>query len=82
MLAYIREGDIVVVTGLDRLGRNKKELTDSIDTIRRKGATLEVLNLPHFSKIEDENLRLFLISLVIEICKCQAKSDLQKIREQ
>lgn len=81
MMAYIREGDIVVVTELDRLGRNNKELTDSIDTIRRKGATLEVLNLPHFSNIEDENLRLFLTNLVIEIYKYQAENDLQKIRE-
>lgn len=29
MLNYIREGDIVIVTELDRLGRNNKELTES-----------------------------------------------------
>ena len=28
MLDYIREGDIVVVAELDRLGRNNKDLTD------------------------------------------------------
>ena len=46
MLDYIREGDIVVVAELDRLGRNNKNLTEIMNTIQQKGATLEVLNLP------------------------------------
>ena len=57
MLNYIREGDIVVVTELDRLGRNNKELTELMNQIQFKGATLEVLNLPSMNGIEDENLR-------------------------
>ncbi|HEM3586740.1 TPA: recombinase family protein, partial [Streptococcus suis] len=57
MLNYIREGDIVVVTELDRLGRNNKELTELMNQIQIKGATLEVLNLPSMNGIEDENLR-------------------------
>ena len=44
MLDYIREGDIVVVAELDRLGRNNKDLTEIMNTIQQKGATLEVLN--------------------------------------
>ena len=40
MLDYIREGDIVVVAELDRLGRNNKDLTDIMNTIQQKGATL------------------------------------------
>ena len=46
MLDYIREGDIVIVTELDRLGRNNKDLTEIMNAIQQKGATLEVLNLP------------------------------------
>ena len=57
MLDYIREGDIVVVAELDRLGRNNKDLTEIMNTIQQKGATLEVLNLPSMSGIEDDNLR-------------------------
>jgi len=45
MLAYIREGDIVLVTELDRLGRNNQDLTKIMNTIQNKGATLDVLNL-------------------------------------
>ena len=42
MLEYIREGDIVVVTELDRLGRNNSDLTTIMNEIQQKGATLEV----------------------------------------
>ena len=41
MLDYIREGDIVVVAELDRLGRNNKDLTEIMNIIQQKGATLE-----------------------------------------
>ena len=40
MLDYIREGDIVVVAELDRLGRNNKDLTQIMNIIQQKGATL------------------------------------------
>lgn len=80
MLNYIREGDIVVVTELDRLGRNNKELTELMNQIQIKGATLEVLNLPSMNGIEDENLRRLINSLVIELYKYQAESERKKLR--
>ena len=45
MLDYIWDGDIVVVTELKRLGRNNKELTETMCLIQSKNATLKVLNL-------------------------------------
>ncbi|NFX25990.1 recombinase family protein [Staphylococcus aureus] len=81
MLEYIREGDIVVVSELDRLGRNNKELTELMNQIQAKGATLEVLNLPSMNGIEDENLRRLINSLVIELYKYQAESERKKIKE-
>lgn len=65
MLEYIREGDIVVVTELERLGRNNKELTEVMNEIQIKGATLEVLNLPTLRGIEDDNLRRLLNNLIL-----------------
>ena len=50
MLDYIREGDIVVVAELDRLGRNNKDLTEIMNIIQQKGATLEVQNLPSMAQ--------------------------------
>ena len=81
MLDYIREGDIVVVSELDRLGRNNKDLTDIMNAIQQKNATLEVINLPSMSGIEDDNLRRLINSLVIELYKYQAESERKRIKE-
>ncbi len=43
LLTYIREGDIVLVTELDRLGRNNQDLTKIMNIIQAKAATLDVL---------------------------------------
>jgi len=45
MLDYIREGDTVVVTKLDRLARSTKDLLNIAEDIENKGADLEVLNI-------------------------------------
>ena len=81
MLEYIREGDIVVVTELERLGRNNKELTEVMNNIQAKGATLEVLNLPTLRGIEDDNLRRLLNNLILELYKYQAQAERERIKE-
>jgi DNA invertase Pin-like site-specific DNA recombinase len=80
MLDYIREGDIVVVAELDRLGRNNKDLTQIMNIIQQKGATLEVQNLPSMNGIEDDNLRRLINNLVIELYKYQAESERKRIK--
>lgn len=81
MLNYIRDGDIVVVTELDRLGRNNDDLTSIMNTIQKKGATLEALNLPTLKGIEEVNLRRLLNNIIIEVYKYQAESDRKRIKE-
>ena len=81
MLNFIREGDIVVVTELDRLARDNELLTDIISEIHKKGATLDVLNLPTLKGIEDDNLRRLINNLIIEIYKYQAEAERLKIKE-
>lgn len=44
MLKYIRKGDVVCVTRLDRLGRSLKSILQNIDTIHEKGAKLKTLD--------------------------------------
>jgi len=43
-LEYVREGDEFVVTKLDRLGRNTRELLNIIHKLISKGVTLKVLD--------------------------------------
>ena len=75
MMNFIREDDIVVVTELKRLGRNNKELTETMNLIQLKKATLEVLNLPALTGITDDNLRRLLNNLIIELYKFQAEDE-------
>ena len=44
MLTYIRKGDVVVVTKLDRLGRSLKSILATVDAIHQKGASLKTLD--------------------------------------
>lgn len=81
MINFIREGDIVVVTELDRLSRNHNDISNIMHLIQTKGATLEVQNLPTLSGIEDDNLRRLINNLIIEIYKYQAESERTIIRE-
>ena len=50
-----------------------------IDQIRRKGAVLDVLDLPTFAGVEDGNLRALLTNLVLEIYKYTAEEERRKI---
>lgn len=43
MLRYIREGDILVISSLDRLGRSAADLLRIVDTLREKKVELESL---------------------------------------
>lgn len=45
MLDFIREGDVVVVTKIDRLARSMADFQNIIETIRMKGASLRILGL-------------------------------------
>ena len=81
MLNYIREDDIIVVSELDRLGRNNKEITSIMNQIQDKGATLEILNLPSLNGIQDDNLRRLLNNLIIELFKYSAENEREQILE-
>src|ERR1051326_6352094 len=44
-LEYVREGDVLVVSKLDRLARSTQHLLEIVDRVKRKGAHLQLLNL-------------------------------------
>lgn len=79
-LDYIRDDDEVVVLSLDRLGRNSYDLTDIIETIRHRGAQLNVLNLPSFASIEDPNLRNLITTIIVELYKYIAQEERETIK--
>jgi DNA invertase Pin-like site-specific DNA recombinase len=77
MLDYIREGDVVGVTRLDRLARSVRDLLAISDQIKRKGATLHVFNLGDTGTATGE-----LVFLVIgAIAQFERKLMLERQRE-
>lgn len=80
MLQYIHDDDEVVVTSLDRLGRNSQDLTTIIEEIRSKGAVINILDLPTFDGVQDKNLKALLSNLVMEIYKYTAEEERKKIK--
>jgi DNA invertase Pin-like site-specific DNA recombinase len=44
-LDFVREGDILSVTRLDRLARSTQHLLDIVERVKRKGANLQILGL-------------------------------------
>lgn len=81
LLKQIKRNDIIYVTSLDRLGRNADDLTEIIQYIKKKGASLQSLDLPDFSNVPDVNLRNMLTDILITVFKFQAQSEREKIKE-
>ena len=81
MLDFIREDDEVVVISMDRLGRNSRDISNIIEQIKQKGATINILDLPSFEGIKDHNLKNLLTNLVLEIQKYTAEQERKTILE-
>ena len=81
LLDFIREDDEVVVISMDRLGRNSRDISNIIEQIKQKGATINILDLPSFESIKDRNLKNLLTNLVLEIQKYTAEQERKTILE-
>lgn len=40
LLAYVREGDMVIVSAIDRLGRNTIDVLTTVETLKQKGVSV------------------------------------------
>lgn len=66
LLAYIRKGDTVTVTKLDRLARSTKDLLGIAEAIKKKGADFEVLNINLDTKSPTGQLMLTMLAAIAE----------------
>lgn len=81
LLTFLRERDTLIVTSLDRLGRNSKDIKDILQHVRSKGGNIEILDLPSFAGVTDTTLRDLLTNLVIEVFSYVAETERNKIKE-
>ena len=69
LLDYIRKGDTVTVTKLDRLARSTKDLLSIAEEIKKKGADFEVLNINLDTKSPTGQLMLTMLAAIAEFEK-------------
>ncbi len=63
---YLRDGDTLAVTKLDRLARSTKHLMEIVETLKDKGAHLQILNLGIDTNTPTGKLMLTMLSGVAE----------------
>ncbi|ORJ61608.1 recombinase family protein [Geothermobacter hydrogeniphilus] len=66
MLDYIREGDTVVVTKLDRIARSTRHLLEITDTLKETGVTFKVLNNNLDTSTPNGKLMLTMLGAIAE----------------
>ena len=81
----LRNRDILIVTELDRLGRNKRDTMEEIRCFKEKGIRLMVLELPttliDLSSMENEMATLMLDcinNMMIELYASMAQAEIEK----
>ena len=66
-LEFMREGDVLVVTKLDRLVRSVADLMRIIQTLERKGVALRVLNLGMDMRTSTGKLMLIVLGGIAQL---------------
>lgn len=81
----LREGDILIITEIDRLGRTKKDTLDELRKLRDKNIRVMVLELPttliDFSTIDNEMAKMMMETInnmMIELYASMAEAEMQK----
>jgi DNA invertase Pin-like site-specific DNA recombinase len=83
MVAMLREGDLVYVSSIDRLGRNYNEILSQWSLItKEKGADIVVLDMPLLDTRNDRDLTGTLISdIVLQLLSYVAQKERENIRQ-
>jgi len=63
---YLRDGDKLVVTKLDRLARSIRDLLSIVDQIKAKGASLQILTMQLDTSTAAGRMQLVLFGLIAE----------------
>lgn len=81
----LRDGDILIISELDRLGRTKKDTMKEIQTLKDKGVRLMVLELPttlmDVSKLDNKMAQMMLetiSNMLIELYASMAQAEIEK----
>lgn len=80
----LRTGDSLIITEMDRLGRNKREILKELEFFRDKGVRVMILEIPTtLMEFKDDNPFYNLLfesiqNMLIELFSCFAEAELEK----
>lgn len=78
----LRKGDILVITDIDRLGRDANNTITEIKDLRALGIRLIALDVPHmneWNKVEDDSIYEMIIDIIITLKTHMAQQEREKI---
>lgn len=84
LLARLKEGDVLVVKSIDRLGRNYEEILEQWQMITKKiRADIQVLDMPLLDTRNEKNdlTGVFIADLVLQILAYVAQTEREFIRQ-
>jgi len=83
MVSMLREGDVIFIASIDRLGRNYKDILREWQRItKEKGADIVVLDMPLLDTRRDKDLTGVLISdIVLQLLSYVAERERENIRK-
>lgn len=80
----LRDGDILIIKEMDRLGRNKKMIKDELDFLNEKNVRVKILNIPTtLIELPKENAWIIKMvnNILIEVLGAIAEEERITIRE-
>lgn len=82
LLTFVRQGDTVVVTSLDRLGRNYDDTKQIYRDLRDKGVHIEVLDAPFLNfNTSNKLLNQAMSDMFLSLLSYMAQNEREVIRE-
>lgn len=82
LLAYIREGDCVIVTSLDRLGRDYEDIKNTVAFMKQKKVSLQILDAQFLDfKTGNEFLDTAMFDMFLSLLSYIAQNEREKISE-
>ncbi len=83
MIAKIKNGDLILIKSIDRLGRNYTEILEQWSNITKtKGVDIRVLDMPLLDTSQYKNIMgTFISDLVLQILSFQAEQERTYIKQ-
>lgn len=83
LVRRLKEGDLLYILSIDRLGRNYEEIQNQWRILtKKKGIDIVVIDMPLLDTRQGKNLMgTFIADLVLQILSFVAQSEREKIRE-